>query len=213
MVSPMSETIGDAELSVRGHQIGFPDGSTVDVREIDARHWEVLKEFQYRAQQDSYTVAAGQPTDFASVPRAFIWFIPSYGKYTKAAILHDHLCGLAKQGQFNRRDADGIFRQAMRVLGVAFLRRWIMWAAVRWGAVASPEGRKGWLKDSWLVLLISIPVLLLLGPAALLVLLTLLLWYVVEFLFWIPLEIAKQVKQKQNRAAKRVNPPTLSLKT
>ena len=213
MVSPMSEPIGDAELSVRGYEIGFPDGPNVDVREIDARRWEVLKEFKYLAQEDSYTVAVGQPTDFASVPRAFIWFIPSYGKYTKAAILHDHLCDLAKRGQFNRRDADGIFRQAMRVLGVAFLRRWIMWAAVRWGAVVSPEGRKGWLKDSWRVLLISIPVLLLLGPAALVVLLTLLLWFVVELLFWIPLEIVKRFKQKRNRAAKKVNPPTLSLNT
>jgi len=213
MVSPMSETIGGAELSVRGHEIGFPDGSTVDVREMDARHWEVLKEFQYRAQQDSYTVSAGQPTDFASVPRAFIWFIPSYGKYTKAAILHDHLCDLATQGQFNRRDADGIFRQAMRVLGVAFLRRWIMWAAVRWNALFKPNVRSEFVRDFWRVLLIMIPVLLLLGPAALVVLLTLLLWYVVEFLFWIPLEITKQFKQKRNRAAKKVNPPTLSLKT
>ena len=213
MVSPMPDSIGDAEVSVRGHVIGFPDGPGVDVREIDARRWEVLKEFRYRAQEDAYTVSAGQPTDFASVPRAFIWFIPSYGKYTKAAILHDHLCDLSKQGQFNRRDADGIFRQAMRVLGVAFLRRWIMWAAVRWGAVATPEGRRDWLKDAWRVLLISIPVLLLLGPAALVVLLTLLLWYGVEFVVWIPLEIAKQLKLKRNRAAKKVNPPTLSLNT
>jgi len=209
----MAESIGEAELSVRGHEIGFPDGTGVDVREIDARRWEILKAFTYQAQEDAYTVSAGQPTDFASVPRAFIWFIPSYGKYTKAAILHDHLCDLARHGQFNRRDADGIFRQAMRVLGVAFLRRWIMWAAVRWGAVATPEGRRDWLKDSWRVLLISIPVLLLLGPAALVVLLTLLLWYVVEFLVWIPLEIAKQFKQKRNRVAKKVNPPTLSLNT
>ena len=213
MVSPMSETIGDTELSVRGHLIGFPDGSTVDVREMDARHWEVLKEFQYRAQEDSYTVSAGQPTDFASVPRAFIWFIPSYGKYTKAAILHDHLCDLSEQEQFNRRDADGIFRQAMRVLGVAFLRRWIMWAAVRWGALFKQNVRSEFGRDAWRVLLISIPVLLLLGPAALVVLLTLLLWYVVEFLFWIPLEMTKQFKQKQHRPAKKVNPPTLSLRT
>jgi len=73
--------------------------------------------------------------------------------------------------------------------------------------------RSAFAKDLWRVLLITIPVLVLLGPAALVVLITLLLWYVVEFLVWIPLEIAKQFKQKRNRAAKKVNPPTLSLKT
>ena len=179
---------------------------------MDARHWGP-EGVPVSGAADLHGV--GRPAHRFRIgsARAFIWFIPSYGKYTKAAILHDHLCDLAKQGQFNRRDADGIFRQAMRVLGVAFLRRWIMWAAVRWGALVSPEGRTGWLKDSWLVLLISIPVLLILGPAALVVLLTLLVWYVVELLFWVPLELAKQGKQKRNRAAKKVNPPTLSLKT
>jgi hypothetical protein len=213
MVSPMSDPTGGAERSVHGHLIGFPDGPNVDVRELDARSWEVLKAFTYLAQEDTYTVSAGEPTDFASVPRAFVWFIPSYGKYTKAAILHDHLCKLAEKGLFKRRDADGIFRQAMRVLGVPFLRRWIMWAAVRWGALFARNVRSAFAKDLWRVLLITIPVLVLLGPAALVVLITLLLWYVVEFLVWIPLEIAKQFKQKRNRAAKKVNPPTLSLKT
>src|SRR5262249_39141958 len=55
---------------------------------------------------------------------------PKYGRYTKAAILHDHLCDEARANRFDRDDADGLFRRAMRELGVSFLRRWLMWGAV-----------------------------------------------------------------------------------
>ena len=73
-------------------------------------------------------------TDFASVPRVVTWLIPRYGRYTKAAILHDYLCDVeVRRETITRADADGVFRRALRELGVAFLRRWLMWAAVRLG--------------------------------------------------------------------------------
>src|SRR4029079_13137851 len=75
-------------------------------------------------------VPDGFRTDFASVPRVFVWLIPKYGRYTKAAILHDYLCDEANADRFDRDDADGLFRRAMRELGVSFLRRWVMWGAV-----------------------------------------------------------------------------------
>ena len=31
-------------------------------------------------------------TDLASVPRFLSWLFPRYGKYTKAAVIHDYLC-------------------------------------------------------------------------------------------------------------------------
>lgn len=31
-------------------------------------------------------------TDLASAPRILTWLLPGYGKYTKAAVLHDYLC-------------------------------------------------------------------------------------------------------------------------
>jgi hypothetical protein len=46
-------------------------------------------------------------------------------------------------------------------LGVPFLRRWLMWGAVRIGALTKPGGRKGWLRDSWR----AIPLLLLALPS------------------------------------------------
>lgn len=192
---------------------GFPGGAQVDVRELDERNWSVLRAFEYDAELETFVVPEGQCTDFASVPRPFVWFIPTYGRYTKAAILHDRLCDLAQQGKFHRRDADGVFRQAMRTLGVPFLRRWIMWAGVRWGALTTADGRKHWLLDAPKVILITVLVLPILAPAALVILLTLLIWYVLELVLWLPLRLFADVNRKRNRPAKRVNKPEFSFKS
>ena len=210
---PNSTTPQSPELAVRGHVLGFPDGPGVDVRELDDVKWEVLKAFTYFAQEQSYQIGVGQKTDFASIPRFFVWFIPTYGKYTKAAILHDHLCELSHQGKFSRRDADGIFRQAMRVLGVAFLRRWIMWAGVRLGALQSADGRKDWWRDAWRVALIGLLVLPIVGPAALLVIATLVLWWVVEVVFFGLLHLGRLLKPKTGKPIKKINLPEWSFWT
>jgi hypothetical protein len=206
---------GGAAIGPRGGDephIGFPDGPAVDVQEIDDREWRVLKSFTYFGQRDHFTVPVDEKTDFASVPRPFVWFIPTYGRYTKAAILHDYLCRLAREGTFNRRDADGLFRQAMRTLGVAFLRRWIMWAAVRWGSLAHREGRQDWGRDALNVIVLTLLVFPILLPAALLIVLTLIVWYVVELLAWAPLAFTRQTRVQQRKPVKRVNQPTLSMR-
>src|SRR5438093_10277510 len=126
---------------------GFPTGTVVDVEEISDQIWQLLKGIDYQGNQDLFQVPIGQHTDFASVPKVFVWFLPRYGRYTKAAILHDYLWRKAvPQGRITRLHADALFRRAMRDLHVAFLRRWIMWAAVRWGALTKADGRKDWWK-------------------------------------------------------------------
>ncbi len=207
----MRESVVDVSIGLE-EGIGFPDGPDVDVREVSERGWDVLAAFEYRADWEHYIVPVGEFTDFASVPRPFVWFIPTYGRYTKAAILHDHLCRLAKEGRFNRRDADGVFRQAMRTLGVAFLRRWIHVGA---GAVArrsTPTGRKGWSRDAWLV----IPITVLVLPYSLtgrpprpdhasgL--------YVVELIAWVPRTGGSRTRARGKRPAKRVNTPRLTMR-
>jgi hypothetical protein len=192
--------------------IGFTDGRTVDVREIDEKRWLVLRPFSYQAKRELFTVPEGERTDFASVPRPFVWFIPTYGRYTKAAILHDHLCRLALESKISRRDADGIFRQAMRTSGVAFLRRWIMWAAVRWGAVITPVGRQGWLRDAWLVILTSLFVAPFVLPAATVIVLTLLAWYLTELIAWVPLTLVRRTQTRTLEPPKRVNMPELTFR-
>ncbi|WP_131769358.1 DUF1353 domain-containing protein [Candidatus Protofrankia californiensis] len=98
------------------------------VEEIDDVRWRLLEPVIYEGKEQVFTVPKGFGTDFASVPRFLTWLVPTYGRYTKAAVLHDWLWKLADAGDFDRADADGIFRRAMRELDVAFLRRWLMWA-------------------------------------------------------------------------------------
>ena len=93
--------------------------------------WELQSDLVYQGRDESFTVPAGTNTDFASIPNQLRWFVPKYGRYNRAAVLHDWLSVRAVAGDFDRSDADGIFRRSMRELGVGFLRRWVMWAAVR----------------------------------------------------------------------------------
>jgi len=192
--------------------VGFAPDSTVDVRELDSTTWETLRALVYHGNTDDFVVPERERTDFASVPRMFAWFLPRYGRYTKAAILHDHLWRVAVPNGLSRLDADGIFRQAMRELGVPFLRRWIMWAAVRWGALTKPDGRRDWGKEAWRVLLVTVVALPITLPAALVIVITLPVFYLVELLTWLPLKITHLVRARAGRPAKTVNAPTLRWK-
>ena len=126
---------------------------------------------------------AGFVTDFASVPGLFTWLVPRYGRFTKAAILHDFLCDEAKEGRFIRSQADGIFRRVMRELGVGFIRRWVMWAAVRLGS--------GWgvfQPNFWqflLVLLIAAPTAAFVLTPTVVILVALAVFWIVELLFFL----------------------------
>jgi hypothetical protein len=193
--------------------LGFPPGSTVDVRQVDDQDWETLRVLAYHAKTEDFVVPVDERTDFASVPCIFVWFIPRYGRYTKAAILHDYLCSIAvPAGRISRVDADGVFRQAMRELGVPFLRRWIMWAAVRLGALTSPAGRKKWWTEAWRVALITAVALPVVTPAAAVIVISLLVFYLVELVVWIPLGAAHEIRERRHRPAKKVNRPTLRWK-
>jgi hypothetical protein len=97
----------------------------------------------------------------------------------------------------------------MRELGVPFLRRWIMWAAVRLGALTDSAGRENWWKEAWRVALIAGLALPVVGPAAALIVITLLVFYAVEFLAWLPLWAARRFRERRGRPAKRVNRPEL----
>jgi hypothetical protein len=197
-----------------GVVVGFDADATVDVRQFDDKTWSILRELGYQAKVDRFSVPIDQRTDFASVPRVFAWFLPRYGRYTKAAVLHDYLWNVAvPEGRLNRLDADGIFRQAMRELGVPFLRRWIMWAAVRWGALAKPDGRTGWIREAWRVVLVTIVALPIVLPAAAVILVTIPVFYLVELALWVPLWLARRVRKQRGGSAKAVNRPSLTWKT
>jgi hypothetical protein len=105
----------------------------------------------FRGAQRDLSVAASPDkpftTDLASVPRSLTWLFPRYGKYTKAAILHDFLCqNFQKPARTaavaqsllplrDRSDADEVFLVLMGELKVPWLRRSLMWTAVSWATL------------------------------------------------------------------------------
>jgi hypothetical protein len=101
-------------------------------KQVGDDDWELVEPLEYRGNKEKFRVPPGSTTDFASVPLPFRWLIPRSGRHTKAAVLHDHLW---RTHLCSYHDADGIFRRALHDLGVPFLRRWIMWAAVRWASL------------------------------------------------------------------------------
>jgi hypothetical protein len=89
----------------------------------------------YRGSGISITVPAGFVTDLASVPRWARPVFPIYGKYTKAAVLHDYLWsikGKLADTFFTQHETNKIFREAMVVLHVPWLTRLIFYFAVEW---------------------------------------------------------------------------------
>ena len=80
-------------------------------------------------------VPAGFPTDLASIPRGLWNILPPIGKYDAPAVCHDKLY---RDGTFNGRpidrgDADRTLREAMDVLGVNRIQRWMIYSGLRIG--------------------------------------------------------------------------------
>jgi len=99
---------------------------------INEKYWKFAQEFDYHVgcypSEEIITVPIGAITDFASVPRILWMFIPPIGKYAKAAALHDYLYHYR---YYKRRKCDKIFLEAMGVLKVNKLLKYIMYCVVR----------------------------------------------------------------------------------
>ena len=83
----------------------------------------------------TFVVPVGFKTDYASIPRLLWNVLSPVGRYDAAAVLHDYLYRTGKlHGQpISRADADAIFNEAMTVLKVDMLQRWVIYAGVRVG--------------------------------------------------------------------------------
>lgn len=113
----------------------------------DGSEYEVLEDFMYyRSEKNTLTIRVqkGFITDFASVPRIFWSIFPPFGRYTKAAVLHDRLCEAFLQKEswgilynnnskelVKRNEADKIFLEAMEAIGVKRSTRNILYFFVR----------------------------------------------------------------------------------
>jgi hypothetical protein len=76
----------------------------------------------------------GYVTDFASIPGFAQWMISPFGKHSEAAVVHDWLYTLGTKGdRKGRKLADRTFKRALKIVGVGWFRRNIMYLAVRIG--------------------------------------------------------------------------------
>ena len=98
----------------------------------DGKNWKLIKKFIYHVgskySRDLIKVPRGFITDFASSPSQVWWLIPPWGRYGKAAVIHDYLY---QTHQRTRKEADNIFREAMGVLRVEPWRIFLMFWGVR----------------------------------------------------------------------------------
>lgn len=98
--------------------------------------WRLEEPFVYHVGNDDsdevIVLPVGFVTDLASIPRPLWSLYPPAGPWAPAAIVHDWLYQ-HPQGR-TRAEVDGIFLEAMEVLGVPWLRRHLMHRAVRIGA-------------------------------------------------------------------------------
>jgi hypothetical protein len=108
----------------------------LQIKPVDGKDmvWELLAPFRYWIDElhDGTVIEMpiGARTDFASIPRIFWNILPPWGKYGKAAVIHDWLY---KTGVFDRKKCDVIFLEAMNVLGVNYITRYTMYYGVRAG--------------------------------------------------------------------------------
>jgi len=86
------------------------------------------------------TVPEGFISDFASVPTLFLdGLFPSFDSYAPAAVVHDYLYATGGlYGQYTRKQADDLFLEIMKELGIPWWKRSLMYRAVRLG------GGSGW---------------------------------------------------------------------
>ena len=112
--------------------------------------WELTESFQYHV--GSYpsnfiiNIESGFKTDFATIPKSLWSIFPPTGKYIKAAVIHDYLTDNKGKivyyksedisnincvyTELSKKRVDEIFKEAMGVLGVSSVVKFIVWKTV-----------------------------------------------------------------------------------
>ena len=98
--------------------------------------FQLINEFiVYVTDYGTFAIPEGFWTDFASIPQVFQSFIPVLDKHLRAAVLHDYMYYAQELNarKITRSQADKIFDIAMRACGVNFVKRNLIYTAVRVG--------------------------------------------------------------------------------
>ena len=95
--------------------------------------WRVYESFEYHVgsypSNEIITVPKGFVTNFASAPRICWCIVSPVDGHGKAAVLHDYLYEIKYKN--NRKYCDKIFLEALEVLKVNIIKRYLMFYAVR----------------------------------------------------------------------------------
>lgn len=139
----MSDAPWSGSFEVKGEPSGH-----IHLEQVDAKHFELHSTVCYvgdhtgledylsddaLAEVRVVTPVKLPTTDLTSVPGVLRWFAGRYGVHTPAALIHDWLIpqpGTPAIPGMTDQYADRYFRFMLEDLGVALIRRWLMWAAV-----------------------------------------------------------------------------------
>lgn len=109
----MSQNIGN-------NYFNTPFFVKIDNSSLEKKPFTVAQSFHYYSNRYKklITIPVGFKTDFASVPRLLSWLILPFGKYSKAAIIHDYLIENRVDQDLNFHQINMIFFDAMSDLNV-----------------------------------------------------------------------------------------------
>lgn len=108
-------------------------------KKLGRNYWVVERGMTFnldRYKSQKVYVPAGYLTDGASVPQPLWGFIPPWGEYGQACVVHDFLCEYLKvwvNGKYvniDRERCDSILNLGMKVLKVPYLKREVIYRAV-----------------------------------------------------------------------------------
>ena len=93
----------------------------------NAKSWIVVEDFRYQEDSAFVRVPKGFVTDFASIPR-FLWqFLPQWGLYGWAAVIHDYLYTSQRMPRWK---ADRVLLRVMEICRVPRWQRYVIYGAV-----------------------------------------------------------------------------------
>jgi hypothetical protein len=111
--------------------MGFFDREMVSADTTDGLRHVLTSPLTYDTDElKQVTAPIGFWTDGASVPRILWRVYPPFGKYFRAAVIHDYLY---YSGVFVRSKCDHIFREAILACGCSRVTAWTLYTGVRVG--------------------------------------------------------------------------------
>lgn len=106
---------------------------------LDYKNFKLLESFEYYRENDNndkIIVPTNFITDFATVPKIFWSILPPNGtkknRYGKSAVLHDYCYDKSCKYNFTRKEADDLFLESMKAVGVSKIVRYTLYYCVRW---------------------------------------------------------------------------------